>query len=259
MIDSTVEIRRLATLLHCAESELDYLRVLDGEGLLRLRMQFQDSLIGDFEPSLSKLAATSSITPAAISEKICVRYLGPTLTSYLAYFTPIKAAIKLATRFDTQFLIELSKELVPQRAKGLLAGLPVDVMRPVTQGLVEDGAWATMGGFVDYLPAETSLALIEDVADPVACLWISSFVQNKQLIAEIVSEFSDEMLLGLVSGSVTQPELMREICVIAELLPEKSVEQISRIKPMLNDQDQQRLTSYAEIHGFDALVAQYAA
>jgi hypothetical protein len=258
MIDSNVEIRRLAALMHCNKEDLNYLLPLSGEGIMRLRMQFQDSLIDDFAPALSKLAATASITPTAISEKICVRYLGPTLTGYLAYFTSIKSATKLAKRLDADFLIELSKELVPERVKDLLANFPPDLMRPVTQGLVEDCAWETMGGFVDYLPPETSLALIEDVPDPIACLWISSFAQNKELIAEVVSEFSDEMLIGLVSGSLTRPELMREICVIAEHLPEESLEQISRIKPLLSAGKQKKLRSFAEQNGFDALAAQYA-
>lgn len=258
MIDKEVEIRRLAAVLHCSEGQLANLNALSGDSLLKLRIHFQDTLIDDFAPSLSKLAAASALTPTAMSEKICVRYLGPTLTSYLAYFTPSKTAAKLATRFDTEFMVELSKELVPERAKEMLSSLPEEPMRAVTRGLVKDCAWATMAGFVDYLPPARSLALMEEVPDPVACLWISSFAQNKQLIASMVSQFDTQTLRGLVGGSLTHVNLMREICVVAEFLPEASLEQINAVKSQLSEGDIKRLLHFAETHGFSALASQHA-
>lgn len=258
MIDLNVERRRLAQLMHCDESELDYLSELGGEGLMQIRMRFQDSLIDDFEPYLAKFAATSSITPPAISEKICARYLGPTLTSYMSYFTPIKTITKLSNRFKTDFLIELSKELIPERAKEMLAALPADMMRPVTRGLVDDGAWGIMGGFVDHLPPETSIALMEEVPDPVACLWISSYTQNKSLIAGMVSQFDEQTLLGLVTGSVTHHELMREICVVAENLPAETLARIDGIREQISEEDQATLKAFAEANGFETLATQYA-
>lgn len=243
-MDIQVEIRRLAKLMHVPESELSYLEKLGAEALMKLRVQFQDSLITDYEPVLAKLASTTAITPTAIAVKIAQRYLGPTLTSYLSYFTPVKSAAKLAERFDADFMIEVSKEQIPERAKALLQDFPLDLMRPVTRGLVAEKAWATMGGFVDYLPEEKSFALMSEVPEAESNLRISSYAQNKALIAKLVTRFDDEMLLELTKASLAAPELMREVCLVAEKLPADVLARMANLRDRFSETEQTQLYEY---------------
>jgi len=258
VIDINVELRRLALLLHTSVEELDYLKSIGPEGVQTLRLKFQDSLIDDFEPALSKLASTASMTPTSVSEKICVKYLGPTLTSYLSYYTPIKMATKLAQRFAPDFMIEVASEQIPERAKALLEDFPVDLMRPVTRGLVGREDWATMGGFVDYLPAEKSLALMAEVPDPVANLRIASFAQNKELIARMVTQFDDATLTALVVAAADGDDVMkREVCIVADHLPESSLEQLLRVSESIPAAQQKALEDYAAANGFNRLVEIY--
>lgn len=258
MIDANVELRRLAELMHVEVAELEYLNAVGAEGIKLLRTKFQDSLVDDFEPALSKLAATAGMVPVAISEKICVKYLGPTLTSYLSYYTPVKTATKLAQRFEASFMIEVASEQIPERAKALLADFPVDLMRPVTAGLVAKSEWATLGGFVDYLPEEKSLALMAEVPDPVANLRIASFAQNKELIARMVTKFDDDTLAGLVTAAAKGDDVLkREVCIVAENLPESSMAQLIRVSGRIAESEQMALEAYARNNGFKKLVDIY--
>jgi hypothetical protein len=256
-VDTKVEIRRLAALFQCDESELGYLESLGGEALMKLRVQFQDSLISDYEPVLSKLAGTTAITPAAIAVKIATRYLGPTLTSYLSYYTPVKSAAKLAEKFPSDFMIEVAKEQIPERAKEMLKDFPLELMRPVTRGLVAEQAWSTMGGFVDYLPEEKSFALMSEVPDAESNLRISSYAQNKELVAKLVAKFDDDMLIELTKASLASPELMREVCLVAEKLPAESLEQMARLRDRFSEAEQTQLYKYARENDFSALADLY--
>lgn len=258
MIDANVELRRLAELMHIDAAELNYLNSIGPEGIQIIRLKFQDSLIADFEEALSKLAATAGMVPVAISEKICVKYLGPTLTSYLSYYTPVKTAAKLAQRFDADFMIEVASEQIPERAKELLADFPVDLMRPVTKGLVAKQEWPTLGGFVDYLPEEKSLALMAEIPDPVANLRIASYAQNKELIARMVTKFDDATLASLISAAAAGDEVMkREVCIVAENLPEASLEQLERVSEQVTETENQALESFAQANGFNKLLEIY--
>lgn len=256
-MDVQVELRRIAELFHCDVAELGYLERLGADALMKLRLQFQDALITDYEPTLSKLAATTAITPAPIAVKIAQRYLGPTLTSYLSYFTPVKSAAKLAAKFDADFMIDVAKEQNPERAKAILEDFPLDLMRPVTRGLVAEQAWATMGGFVDYLPEDKSFALMSEVPDAVSNLRISSYAQNKALLAKLVSKFDDDMLTELTKASLAQPELMREVCLVAEQLPAESLAQMERLRDRFSEAEQHQLYEYARANGFNALANLY--
>lgn len=256
-MDAKVELRRLAELFHCDIAELAYLEKLGADALFTLRVQFQDSLVTDYEPVLAKLASTTAITPTPIAVKIAQRYLGPTLTSYLSYFTPVKNAAKLAAKFDPDFMIEVAKEQIPERAKETLEDFPLELMRPVTRGLVAEKAWATMGGFVDYLPEEKSFALMSEVPDAESNLRISSYAQNKELVAKLVAKFDDDMLIELTKASLAAPELMREVCLVAEKLPAESLEQMARLRDRFNEAEQAQLYEYARANGFEALAALY--
>lgn len=257
MVDAQVELRRLAELLKVSQQELDYLLALDAEALMQLRLQFQDSLISDYEPLLAKFAATAALSPLPLAEKICRRYLGPMLTSYLSYFVPVKMAAKLGRRFDADFMTAVAKEQLPERAKAFLADFPLELMRPVTRGLVAEQAWSTMGGFVDYLPEEKSFALMSEVPDALSNLRIASYAQNKALIASLVAKFDDQMLTELTKASLAAPELMREVCLVAEQLPPASLAQMQRLVPQFSAAEQSQLYDYARGNGFKALADLY--
>lgn len=258
MIDANVELRRLGELMHIDVAELDYLKSTGPEGIQLIRLKFQDTLIADFEEALSKLAATAGMVPVAISEKICVKYLGPTLTTYLSYYAPVKTAEKLARRFETDFMVEVASEQIPERAKALLDSFPLELMRPITKGLVERGKWPTMGGFLDYLPEERSLALMEEVPDPVANLRIASYAQNKALIARMVTKFDDDTLARLISAAAKGDDVLkREVCIVADNLPESSLQQLLGVSKRIPQTEQAALEAYARDNGFQKLVDIY--
>ena len=130
-------------------------------------------------------------------------------------------------------------------------------MRPVTRGLVAEKAWPTMGGFVDYLPEEKSVALMSEVPDAEANLRISSYAQNKALIAKLVAQFDDDTLVALTKASLGGPELMREVCLVAEKLSADSLARMADLRDRFNEAEQNQLYEYARDNGFKALADLY--
>ncbi|MDD9892824.1 MAG: hypothetical protein OXT49_04870, partial [Gammaproteobacteria bacterium] len=133
----------------------------------------------------------------------------------------------------------------------------LELMRPVTRGLVAEKAWATMGGFVDYLPEEKSFALMSEVPDAESNLRISSYAQNKELVAKLVAKFDDDMLIELTKASLAAPELMREVCLVAEKLPDDILTRMAHLKSHFSQEQQTKLYGYAKSHGFASLARLY--
>ena len=114
-----------------------------------------------------------------------------------------------------------------------------------------------MGGFVDYLPEDKSFALMAEIPDALSNLRISSYAQNKALVAKLVAKFDDEMLVELTKASLEAPELMREVCLVAENLPAESLEQMARLRDRFSEAEQSQLYEYARANGFSALADLY--
>lgn len=253
-VDRQVELKRIAKLFGKSPAELGYLGALDGRSLQALRKQYQNAIIAEYEPFLGKFGVTPSLTPTKISVMVCIQVLGPLLTSYLSYYTPVKQAAKLAKAFPADFMAAVAEEIIPEKAEPMLRDMPIDTMRETTRLLAANRQWYVMGGYVDFMPEEKNLALLDEISTAEGALRISTFAQNKPRIAALVAQFSDEQVRELVIAAIGDDELMREICLIGELL---SAEQKMRIKSMsgkLPAVDEQRLRAYAEANGFMALL-----
>jgi len=165
-MDRATEQRRLAQVLHRKPDELDYLKSLDAEGLMKLHTVVQNSLIDQFSNLFRKLANSGKIVPDALSAVLCRKVFGPALTANMSYYVPPDRAAKLCRHFDADFMAAIAREMVPERAKELLNGLPVELMQQVMRKMLATKDYHILGAFLDHLPEDKAVALAEEIRDP---------------------------------------------------------------------------------------------
>ena len=248
-VDRQTEARRLAHVLHQPEHELDYLAPLDGVGLMQLRRHVNAMLLARFEPTFKRIAAGGKLAPDAMVAKLCTKFFGPRITANMAYYTPEARATRLGARFDAEFLTAVTRELIPEKAEPMLNHQPLDLMRPVTANLLAAREYYTMGGFVDFMPFDKLLALMDYVGDPEASLRICSFAQRKDRIAELVEHFSDLQVREFITTAHTEPQLLEEIMRIAAEMSPEMLQRQHRITQSLGEDYVARSRETAEALG----------
>lgn len=259
-MDRHTELRRLAQSLYKSPGKLDYLDQLDGEGLHRLRLLLQNRIIDEFADIFERMAAAGKITPDAISALLCKKVFGPTLTANMAYFTPVPKAVKLLKHFDADFLAEVSRHIVPERATEMLAGIPVELMRETTRKLLADHEYHVMGGFTDHLPEDKVLALMKDLKTPADCLRVSCYAQNKSRIARLTLSFDETFLAELIHAAFTSEELLEEVGLITAEMTEADQARMAVFTDSLDPGYRQRARKLAErLDTTGALSAYFAA
>jgi hypothetical protein len=233
-MDRPTELRRLAKLLHREAGELGYLATLDATQLMQLRRGLQETLIERFAGTFRRLASGGRLIPDALNAKLCTGIFGAALTANLSYFTPIDQAVRMAKHFDDDFLTDIARHQVPERAQELLAALPVEIMRGVTRKLLAAKEFAIMGGFTDYLPEEKAVVLINEIHRPVDRLHVSAYAQRKDRIARIMAKLDDEAVQAQITAAATEPELMSEIALTVAEMPDAEQQRLARISDKID-------------------------
>lgn len=259
-MDRHTEVRRLGQALHKQAEDLGYLDKLDAEALHRLRLMLQNRIIDEFSHLFERMASAGKITPDSLSALLCKKVFGPTLTANMAYFTPVPKAVKLLKHFEADFLADVAREVVPDRAQEMLAGIPVELMRETTHKLLEDQEYHVMGGFTDHLPEAKVLALMEEIEAPIDCLRVSCFAQNKARIAKLTLGFEEDFLAELIHAAFSSEELMEEVGLITAEMSAADQERMAHFTDELDAGYRSTARQLAEKLGTtEALAAYFAA
>ncbi len=248
-MDRHTEIRRLAQVLHKPADALGYLDKLDVEGLHRLRLILQNRIIDEFAHLFERMAASGKIAPDSLSALLCRKVFGPTLTANMSYFTPVTKAVKLLKHFDADFLTEVSRHIVPERAQEMLQGIPVDMMREVTRNLLAAGEYPVMGGFTDHMPETKVVALMEEIENPVDSLRVSTYTQNKARIARITLGFDEDYLSELIHAAFSSDELIEEVGLITAEMDAADQQRMARLTDCLDKAYRKRARRMADSLG----------
>lgn len=258
-IDRATELRRLARLLHQEESALDYLSPLDGPGLQQLRNLIQNSLIDEFSPLFTKFAASGKYAPDSLSALLARKVFGPTLTANIGYYTPTKKVVKMASMFETEFLSDVAREQVPERAQDMLKAIPVDVMRGVTRNLLANQDYHIMGDFTDYLPEDKVAALMGEISDPADHLRVSSFAQRKDRIAKLTVSFDDDMLKELIAQAFSDDDFLQEVSLVTAAMQASDQQRMAKLTDELNPEYRPRAKRLAAEKGIEGELEAYFA
>jgi hypothetical protein len=228
-MDRNTELRRLAQALHKSVDDLAYLDKLDAVALQKLRTNFQNSLLNKFGPVFEKIAGAGKLAPDSISATLCTKVFGPAITANMSYFTPMSKAVSLCKLFDADFMAEVAREQIPERAVDMLAELPVDQLKRVTAKLVEHGDYHVLGGFTDYIPEKKAIEIMEVIKNPAANLQISVYAQRKDRIAKLANMLNDEKLVELITAAFAEESLMIEISLITSEMDTKAQARMAKL------------------------------
>lgn len=256
-MDRNTELRRLAQALHKSTDDLAYLDKLDAVALQKLRTNFQNSLLNKFGPVFEKIAGAGKLAPDSVSATLCTKVFGPAITANMSYFTPLKKSISLAEHFDSDFMAEVAREQIPERAKEMLAGLPVALLQKVTLKLVHEGDFHVLGGFMDFIPEEKAAEIMQVIDDPAASLHISTFAQAKDRVAKLATMLTDEHLIELIAAAFAQEELMIEVGMITSEMNTKAQERMAKLTDQVNPAFRAQAKAKAEELGYADLLEPY--
>ncbi len=259
MIDRATELRRVAQVLQRKPEELGYLKALDGEALVNLRTLVQNSLIDQFSHLFQKLANAGKIIPDGVSALLCRKVFGPALTANMSYYVPSDRAAKMCRHFDADFMAAVAREQVPERAKELLDGLPVDLMRDVMRKMIATKDYHIMGAFLDHLPQDKAIALAHEIRDPVDYLRIAGFAQKKDRAATIAASLDDARLKTLTATAFEHAEFMLDIGLVTAEMPAAEQKRVARLTDEINPEYRKKMKPLAEQTGFSERLKAYFA
>ncbi len=256
-IDRATEMRRLARVLHKDESELAYLDSLDGAGLQKLRNLIQNSLIDEFSPLFSRIAASGKYGPDSLSAFLAQKVFGPTLSANIGYYTPTAKAVRMAKMFEPDFLTDVAREQVPERAQDMLKAIPLDVMSVVTENLLASRDYPIMGNFTDYLPEDKAAALMSEIQDPADHLRVSAFAQHKDRVARLVTALDDDRLKELIVVAFSHDDFLFELSLVTAAMPAENQRRMAQLADAVNPEFRSRARELADSTGIAGQLEAY--
>jgi hypothetical protein len=248
-IDRDTELRRLARVLHREPGQLGHLAALDGAGLMKLRTLIQNSLLEEFAGLFEKIAASGKLAPDALSALLCRKVFGPSITANMSYYVPADRAARMCKHFDDEFMAEIAREQIPERAKEQLEKLPVDLMRGVTRQMLASRDYHIMGGFTDYLPEDKAMILMEEIADLADSLRISSFAQRKDRVARLTAKMDDQQIRSLIEAAFKAPEFINEVGLVTAQMPPKDQQRMAKLSDAVDPKHRATARQAAEKNG----------
>lgn len=259
-MDRATEQRRLAQVLHRQPDELAYLKALDAEALSKLRALTQGMLLDQYKDLFQKLASSGKIVPDAVSALLCRKVFGPALTANMSYYVPADRAARMCKHFDGEFMASIAREMIPERAKELLGGLPVELMREVMRKLLATKEYHILGGFLDHLPEAKAEALMQELRDVADHLRISGFAQRKDRVARLAYKLDDDRVKALIKVAFSHAEFMLDIGLVTAEMSAEQQRRMAKLTDEVDPQYRSKAKYLAEQTGYaDRLTAYFSA
>jgi len=147
-----VEILKLARLIDCDASGLDYLRGVEAQEIRDLREQVTVTMFEADRQMLQRVATAARLIPTKLAALIGERAFGPLLCARLTGLLEPSRAVDVAAKLPTPFLTDLAVQLDPRRASRVIAEIPPTQIADITRVLAEREEYIAMGGFVGTCP-----------------------------------------------------------------------------------------------------------
>ena len=158
-----IELQLMAHSLDVSVEELKGFESLDSETLQTLRQQVESSLRSVGQGVLSKLAAVSKLSPAAVNAQLSEHVFGPVITAGLATRLETKRAVKIAEKLSTGFLADVAAQLSAEDAAVLVSRLPDDLVIAAAKSLSDKGDCLILAGLFLSLPTEHVARLLPHI------------------------------------------------------------------------------------------------
>ncbi|MEQ8799501.1 MAG: hypothetical protein RJQ08_15790 [Salinisphaeraceae bacterium] len=236
------ELQKLARLLDTDAAALDFLAGKPAADLRQLREGVAEAMFKRHSSSFRLLASLSGLLPAGITARIAHMALGAFLAGRVTGEMTPKRAVAIARKLPTDFLAETSLYIEPERAKPVLAAMPVDMIEKVAVILVGQREFITMGRFVGAV-SEAALFRVIDRLDDEALLHIGFYVEDAGRLDRILEYLDDDRLRGVIA-TATDQDLWPEALALVQLVGD---EQKGRLGDLVADEDEAVLDSLVHV------------
>ncbi|MGN6608078.1 MAG: hypothetical protein ACTHMS_13830 [Jatrophihabitans sp.] len=193
------ELVRLARALGVEPEALDYLAPAGSSALRALRPLVLDRLYAGEDALLHRIAAAGRLVPIAINAHITPRAVPPMLAAALVSALEPDRAVKIASRLPADYLAEAAKVMDPRRIGRLIPVLPLELMITVTERLIAEHEFVTMGSLVTTLDDRSIRALLPVVRD-VDLLHLSFHLERKDELDRLATLIEDR-LDGIITAA----------------------------------------------------------
>lgn len=200
MSETSVEITRLAALLRCPESSLQFLAGQPQEALRELRDKLTDRLFDANRDILLGLAKTTKIVPGGVAAKIATMAFPPQLAARVAGVMETDAAVSLASRVPLTFLADLAPSLDPRRITPILEKLSPQLLVDAGELLGQRGEYIAMADFVGVLTDEQIARTLGVLSDE-ALVHTGQVIEDPARVATILQMLSHKRLRGVVEAT----------------------------------------------------------
>lgn len=205
------EVQKLSRTLGADAPDLAFLERLSAEVLRDLRRSVYDRYAAIDATLFRRITRAFRSVPALIGAWIA-RLAGPLLTARVAGELPARQAAQMAQRLPPAFVADVCLYLDPRCAYDLIHALPPQTILPIALELLRRRDWITTGRFVDFLPDEAILAVLEHIEDDETLLRISCFVESPNRLDHVVHLMPAERLRQSILLAVDESrDLLTEV------------------------------------------------
>lgn len=192
-------LKKYRHLLGAPEDSLQFLEDLDKDQLNELFLQTANAINGGQTELWERLAKGSNLMPAFIAAKLSENVFGEVVCANVASFMKVKDALRVVNHLSTEFMAKVTPHLIPEKTVELVNAIPMKKTRKVTRILLKEQDYYSIARFVDTLEfSKVMLIAREDIEDERVLLRISTYVENKTLVAQIFMAFQDERQRNII-------------------------------------------------------------
>ncbi len=197
-LNTDVEILKLARVVACDASDLDYLQHVDPQEIRDLREQVTVVMFDADRQMLQRVAGAAKLIPSKLAAVVGERAFGPLLCARLTGLLEPSRAVDVAAKLPTPFLADLAVALDPRRASRVIAEIPPKQIAEITRLLAERDEHIAMGGFVGHLSEAALRAAIAVVSDE-TLLETAYVVESKGSLGALVATLPAKRLESIIA------------------------------------------------------------
>lgn len=224
------EIRKLAQELHCSTDELASLERLEPDQLEELRRVIHRAVDDRFRPVLQHVERAARLLPAPLTARIAMAHFSPQVLGRVATELTADRATRLIPQLPTEFIADCAPYMDPERARPLVAALPMETMMPVAREVVARGDHVAMGRLLTTLPSERVpevTGLLDDGRD---LLLVGFHCEDPTILDPVVTHLSDEQVTAIGQAAIDH-DLVTELSYLVDHLGERQRERARRLAP----------------------------
>lgn len=214
---ATVELTKLARILHRDPADLNFLSALPPEALREFRDQITDLTARREARRMQRVGAAAKLVPAPIAAKITEAAFGPVLAAAIAGSVDPARAVAIAGALSPSFLADATLTLDPHRATEVIAEVPGPMAAAVASELIRRGDYLTMGNLAGSVPDSVLRAALPHASD-LDILQVGYYLEETSAADRLLAIVTDRVP-GVIRATHDAGEWPKAITLLALLGP----------------------------------------